>query len=42
MRASIDRPTEEIADTVSSLKFSGDGESAYDMEEESSAPIQSM
>ncbi len=33
---------EEIADTVSSLKFSGDGESVYDMEEDTSAPVQSM
>ena len=32
---------EEIADTVSGLKFSGDGESAYDMEEPS-APVQTM
>ncbi len=32
---------EEIADTVETLKFTGDGESAYDMEEPPS-PIQSM
>lgn len=33
---------EEIADTLSSLKFSGDGESVYDMEEEPSIPIQTI
>lgn len=33
---------EEIADTVSGLKFSGDGESVYDMEEDTSVPIQNM
>ena len=33
---------EEIADTLSTLKFTGDGESVYDMEEGTSAPVQSM
>ena len=33
---------EEITDTVESLKFSGDGESVYEMEDETPAPSQTM
>ena len=33
---------EEIADTLSSLKFSGDAESVYEMEDQASSPIQTM